>query len=542
MVVAVAVRFGPTAAIREPSIRTSAVSKSPTFGSSERTQPPFSRMRPPCGAAAAPRCAAGDALRAASMTAALEVRKSRREIGMSEKSSGEVYTGRRITGSLPGQRRELFMTRSRLAVALSFLSILTVIAAFPVSRSAQTLNGEWRAYAGDVRATKVLGARSDQSRQRRPPADRVASVSRAARDARGPAQRQRPQQLRAHAADGRWPALHEHGARQSGRARPGDRPGRAGRRRARRRTRSGWRRQPRARAYWSDGKDARVVSISGRFLVALNGKTGKPYADFGEGGRVDLARGYDRPVQGFRWGGPPLVVRDVIVIGGVPAPATDYLNESVRAVKEAPPGDVRGFDVRTGRLSGRFTSCRSAGEFGYDTWQGGSAEYTGNSGAWSWMSADEELGYVYVPGEDATGDFYGGTRPGNNLFADTLVCLDARTGKRIWHFQAIHHPLWDYDLPAAPILADVTVNGRRREDRRAGIEAGVHLRARSRDRRADLADRRAAGAEGRYARRVVRADAARADQAAGVRSAGHHHQRPHRLHAGAAPAGARHHQ
>lgn len=205
------------------------------------------------------------------------------------------------------------------------------------------------------------------------------------------------------------------------------------------------------------------MSISGRYLVALNAKTGKPYADFGEGGRVDPAKGFDRPVQGFRWGGPPTVVRDVVVVGGVPAPATDYINENMRAVREAPPGDIRGFDVHTGRLLWTFHSVPRRGEFGFDTWEANSADYSRNSGTWSWMSADEELGYVYVPGEDATGDFYGGERRGLNLFADSVVCLDAKTGKRVWHFQAIHHPLWDYDLPTAPILADVTVNGRRRK-------------------------------------------------------------------------------
>ena len=214
-------------------------------------------------------------------------------------------------------------------------------------------------------------------------------------------------------------------------------------------------------AYWADGQDARVFAISGRFLIALNAATGKP-STFGEGGRVDLAASYQKSVQGFRWGGPPLVVRNVVVAGG-PAPATDYINENVRAVKEAPPGDVRGFDVRSGKLLWTFHVVPRPGETGYNTWLNDSADYSGNSGTWSWMSADEDLGYLYVPGEDATGDFFGCYRKGNNLFADTLVCLDAKTGKRVWHFQAIHHPLWDYDLPTAPILGDVTINGRRRK-------------------------------------------------------------------------------
>jgi len=215
-------------------------------------------------------------------------------------------------------------------------------------------------------------------------------------------------------------------------------------------------------AYWRDGDDARVLEVAGRYLIALDAKTGESIADFGTDGRVDLAASYERPVQGFRWRGPPLVVRDVVVIAGVPAPATDYLNENQRAVREAPPGDVRGYDVRTGALLWTFHVVPRRGEFGYDTWRDGAADYSGNSGAWSWFSADEELGYVYLPLEDATGDFYGGQRQGDNLFADSIVCLDARTGERVWHFQTQHHGLWDYDLPTAPILGDVTVNGERR--------------------------------------------------------------------------------
>ena len=174
-----------------------------------------------------------------------------------------------------------------------------------------------------------------------------------------------------------------------------------------------------------------------------------------------------------------------------------------------------------------------AGELGVETWLNDSRTYSGNSGVWSLLSADEELGYVYLPIEEATGDYYGGTRPGNNLFAETILCLDAKTGKRVWHFQTLHHGLWDYDLPAAPILTDITVNGRKVKAIAQVTEAGVRLRARPRDGPADLADRRAAGAERRSARRVVFADAADPDQAAGVRPAGRRRKRSSRLHAGA---------
>ncbi len=217
----------------------------------------------------------------------------------------------------------------------------------------------------------------------------------------------------------------------------------------------------RSLTYWTDGRDARIVTNVGSNLVALNAKTGKRYADFGDNGQVDLTKGFERPITGWRWTSGPMVVKDVIVVAGVPAPATDILNERQRAPKEMPPDDVRGYDVRTGKLLWTFHVVPRKGEFGNDTWLNDSWTYSGNSGAWSLLSADEDLGYVYLPFEEATGDYYGGTRPGNNLFAESLVCLDARTGRRVWHFQTIHHGLWDYDLPAPPVLGDITVNGRR---------------------------------------------------------------------------------
>jgi quinoprotein glucose dehydrogenase len=214
-------------------------------------------------------------------------------------------------------------------------------------------------------------------------------------------------------------------------------------------------------AYWTDGRDARILANVGANLVALNAKTGKRYADFGSNGQVDLTKGFERPITGWRWSSGPLVVKDVVVIAGVPSPATDILNERAKAPKEMPPDDVRGFDVRTGKLLWTFHVVPRKGEFGNDTWLNDSWTYSGNSGTWSLISADEDLGYVYLPFEEATGDYYGGTRPGNNLFAESIMCLDAKTGKRVWHFQTLHHGIWDYDLPAAPVLADITVNGRR---------------------------------------------------------------------------------
>ena len=124
------------------------------------------------------------------------------------------------------------------------------------------------------------------------------------------------------------------------------------------------------------------------------------------------------------------------------------------------PGYIRGFDVRTGKKLWTFKTIPRPGEFGNETWENDSWKYTGNTGAWAPLSADEELGYVYIPVEAPTGDFYGGTRRGDNLFSDSLVCLDARTGKRIWHYQLVHHDIWDWDIGAPPILVDINVGGR----------------------------------------------------------------------------------
>src|SRR5262249_7548292 len=214
-------------------------------------------------------------------------------------------------------------------------------------------------------------------------------------------------------------------------------------------------------AYWTDGHDQRIFATTGQYLVALNARNGERYREFGEAGQVDLTKGYERPVTGYRWTSSPLVVRDVIVMGGVPSPATDILNERTKAPKEMPPDDIRGYDVRTGKLLWTFHVVPRAGRLGNDTGRNDPWTSSDNSGVWSLISADEDLGSVYLPFETPTGDYFGGPRPGNNLFAESLVCLDVKTGKRVWHFQAVHHGLWDYDFPAAPILADITVNGRR---------------------------------------------------------------------------------
>ncbi len=212
----------------------------------------------------------------------------------------------------------------------------------------------------------------------------------------------------------------------------------------------------RGAAYWTDGKAARLFFSTGdAHLIAVSTKTGQPIAEFGEGGAIDLTQGLERTVarRSYYASSAPLVCRDTLIIGSSISDGPTN--------KEAPPGHVRGFDVRTGKMKWIFHTIPCAGEVGNETWEGDSWQYTGNTNVWAPMSADDELGLVYLPTSTPTNDFYGGHRLGDNLFAESLVCLDAATGKRIWHFQIVHHGLWDYDLPCAPTLVDLTVSGRK---------------------------------------------------------------------------------
>jgi quinoprotein glucose dehydrogenase len=209
-------------------------------------------------------------------------------------------------------------------------------------------------------------------------------------------------------------------------------------------------------AYWSDGVTERLLAgTHDAYLIAIDAKTGRLDESFGVGGRVDLTErlAFVERLRNYTVTSAPVVVRNVVIAG---AGISDGPQN-----KEAVRGDVSGFDVRTGKRLWTFRSVPQAGEFGNDTWEGDAAEYTGNTNVWSLMSVDEALGYVYLPFGTPTNDYYGGHRLGNNLFAESLVCLDATTGRRVWHFQAVHHGLWDYDFPAAPVLGAITVDGRR---------------------------------------------------------------------------------
>lgn len=215
-------------------------------------------------------------------------------------------------------------------------------------------------------------------------------------------------------------------------------------------------------AFWTDGRgDERIFTITPGFqLVALNAKNGSQVQAFGQEGIVDLFKEMDPapdPTGVIGNSSPPVVCRDVVIVG--PAFAEMSRPKSKRMVK----GDIMAFDVRTGKRRWIFHTIPRAGEFGADTWLKGSNEFSGNTALWTTFSADDELGYVYMPIEAPTGDYSGGQRPGANLFGSTLVAIDAASGKRIWHYQLVHHDIWDYDIAAPPVLLDVNVDGRLRK-------------------------------------------------------------------------------
>jgi glucose dehydrogenase len=212
-------------------------------------------------------------------------------------------------------------------------------------------------------------------------------------------------------------------------------------------------------AYWTDGKEERILYItSGYFLVALDARTGRPIQNFGRDGLVDLKLEMDQRVDlvggDLGTNAAPIIAGNTVIVG---AAGANGFSPRSRTHEQA---HIRGYDVRTGKRMWIFHTIPRPGEFGNDTWENDSWSYTGHAGVWTQTTVDEELGIVYLPVETPTGDYYGGHRPGNNLFGNSLVAVDLRTGKRLWHFQTTHHDIWDWDLPAAATLMDLTVNGK----------------------------------------------------------------------------------
>ena len=208
-------------------------------------------------------------------------------------------------------------------------------------------------------------------------------------------------------------------------------------------------------AYWARGDKKRLFFATyDSYLWSIDVVSGTPDENFGDAGRVDLTLGLGREFDRQLYGvvSPPLVTNDRVIVNSA-------IHDAPSSI-EMPPGDVRAFNPDTGEMEWIFHTIPQAGEFGNDSWEDGSWEYTGNTNSWTIMSADDELGIVYIPIGTPTNDWYGGKRPGDNLFAESLVAVRAETGERVWHFQTVHHGLWDYDLPAAPTLIDINVDGR----------------------------------------------------------------------------------
>jgi quinoprotein glucose dehydrogenase len=259
-------------------------------------------------------------------------------------------------------------------------------------------------------------------------------------------------------------------------------------------------------AYWTDGREERILYVTpGYRLVALNAKTGAPVSTFGQNGIVDLKLEDDQQIDlvtgevGLH--ATPVVAGNTVIVGAA------HRSGGVPRSKTNVKGYVRGFDARTGKRLWIFHTIPKPGEFGYNTWEKDSADYTGNAGVWGQISVDEELGMVYLPVELPTGDYYGGHRPGAGLFGESIVAVDLKTGQRKWHYQLVHHGIWDMDIPCAPILVD------------------------------HLADRGKAGGKRYCSGRMVFAYAAVSDQAPGLRSSGISAQGLDRFHARSARGG-----
>jgi quinoprotein glucose dehydrogenase len=206
---------------------------------------------------------------------------------------------------------------------------------------------------------------------------------------------------------------------------------------------------------WRDGNNLRIFLNARYKLIQLDAKTGLPVSGFGTNGVIDLSEGLVWAINKKHYTNtsPAIVYKDLIIVGNGVGDRLTYKND--------PPGDIRAFHARTGKLVWKFNTIPQRGEFGNNTWDAGSWQFTGHTNVWAPMSLDEQRGLLYMPVSTPSNDYYGGRRPGQNLFAESIVCLDANTGQRKWHFQIVHHGLWDYDLASAPNLVTITVDGKR---------------------------------------------------------------------------------
>ena len=207
-------------------------------------------------------------------------------------------------------------------------------------------------------------------------------------------------------------------------------------------------------AMWSDGNQRRIFINSRWNLIALDAATGQPIESFGVGGKIDLTEGLIWEINKLHYTNtsPPVIWNNLVILGsGMP---------DDRVYRRNPPGDIQAFDARTGERVWTFHTIPQPGELGNDTWEDESWSYTGSTNVWAPFTVDTERGLVYLPVGTPNGDYYGGHRKGYNLFAESLLCLDARTGERVWHFQTVHHGIWDYDPPAPPNLVTIEVDGR----------------------------------------------------------------------------------
>lgn len=336
-------------------------------------------------------------------------------------------------------------------------SAVAVVAAMlgAIPGAAQTKNGEWRSYGGDVANTRYSGL--DQINGSN--FDKLQAAWRFKTTNLGPRPEfnlegtplmangvvyatagTRRSVVALDAGTGELLWMHSENEGQRGRSAPRQLSGRG-------------------LSYWTDGREERILYVTpGYRMIALNAKTGAAVPGFGANGVVDLKQNYDQDVDlvtgevGLHTA--PTVAGDTVIVGAA------HRSGGVPRSKKNIKGYVRGFDVRTGKRLWIFHTIPKPGEYGYNTWESDSADYTGNTGAWGQISVDEQLGLVYIPVETPTGDYYGGHRPGAGLFGESIVAVDLKTGARKWHYQLVHHGIWDFDIPCAPMLVDLTINGR----------------------------------------------------------------------------------